>query len=135
MRPFQEQYVPTTPAFRYRDPGINLAYDRAIDQHQTYNRTFKSTDPALNAMVGLQTANKVAELELDRGMQNAKAFGLQNEQHQALLAKDAENRLAIINRNAERANQLNAYKLKMQGAKIAQDQGIVQGLITDVSKT
>lgn len=132
MKPFQEQHAPEH-SFRYRDPGIDLAYDNAIDQQQSYARNFKTANPELNAAVGLDTANQTAQLELERGLKKAQFFGEQQAQHQNLLQQEAQNRTAVVNRNAERANQMDAYKRQMKGAYIAQNQGIIQGLIDDIS--
>ena len=132
MKPFQEQQAPEH-SFRYRDSGIDLAYNNAINQQQSYARKFKSSDQALNTAVGLQTADKTAQLELERGLKKAQLFGEQQAQHQNLLQQEAQNRTAVVNRNAERANQMDAYKRQMKGAYIAQNQGIVQGLLSDIT--
>lgn len=132
MKPFQEQQAPEH-SFRYRDPGIDLAYNNAINQQQSYARNFKTANPELNAAVGLDTANQTAQLELERGLKKAQFFGEQQAQHQNLLQQEAQNRTDVVNRNAERANQMDAYKRQMKGAYIAQNQGIIQGLIDDIS--
>ena len=132
MKPFQEQQAPEH-SFRYRDPGIDLAYNNALNQQQNYARNFKSSDQALNSAVGLQTADKTAQLELERGLKKSQLFGEQQAQHQNLLQQEAQNRTAVVNRNAERANQMDAYKRQMKGAHIAQNQGIAQGLINDIT--
>lgn len=131
MKPFQEQHA-SEHSFKYRDPGIDLAYDKAIGQHQSYARNFRSANPELNAAVGLQTADKTSQLELERGLKKAQFFGEQQAQHQNLLQQEAQNRTAVVNRNLERDYQMDAYKRKMEGAYIAQNEGIIQGAINDL---
>ena len=131
MKPFQEQHA-SEHSFRYRDPGIDLAYDKAIGQHQSYARNFRSANPELNAAVGLQTADKTSQLELERGLKKAQFFGEQQAQHQNSLQQEAQNRTAVVNRNLERDYQMDAYKRKMEGAYIAQSEGIIQGAINDL---
>ena len=127
------QTAPARTIFRYKDPGIDLAYDKAIGQHQNYARNFKSTDSNINTTVGLQTADKVGQLELDRGLKKAQVFQEQLNQHNEQLRNqsledtarmDANNKLLASKKNA---------LLQQKGAYIAQNQGITQGLISDVA--
>ena len=129
---YQEQHAPEH-SFRYRDPGIDLAYNKAINQQQSVARNFNSTDQSLNAAVGLQTADKTAQMELERGMKKAQLFDEQRTQHENLLQQEALNRTGVVNRNAERARAMDAMKLQQQSAYIAQNQGIAQGLISDLT--
>ena len=40
------QTTPIRSGFKYRDIGIDSAYDNAINQQQSFVRNYKSTDPS-----------------------------------------------------------------------------------------
>lgn len=127
------QTAPARTTFRYKDPGIDLAYDKAIGQHQNYARNFKSTDSNINTSVGLQTADRVGQLELDRGLKKAQVFQEQLNQHDAQLRKQSlEDTVRMDTNNKLLASKKNAL-LQQKGAYIAQNQGITQGLISDIA--
>ena len=125
--------APSRISFRYKDPGIDLAYDNAINQQQSYARNFKSSDQALNAAIGLQTADKTAQLELERGLKKAQLFSDQLSAHENKLQQEFSQDSAIANANRKTLAAKHNALLQQKGAYIAQNQGIVQGLIGDIT--
>lgn len=127
------EQAPVRTSFRYKDSGIDLAYNNAINQQQSFARNFKSADSALNAAVGLQTADKTTQLELERGMKKAQLFGEQMNAHNDQLRAERIQDAAIANTNAQRLAQKHNALLQQKGAYIAQNQGIAQGLMSDIA--
>ena len=125
--------TPVRTSFRYKDPSIDLAYNNAINQQQSFARNFKSADSALNAAVGLQTADKTTQLELERGMKKSQLFGEQMNAHNDQLRTERIQDTAIANTNARRLAQKHNALLQQKGAYIAQNQGIAQGVIDDIA--
>lgn len=127
------QITPVRTSFRYKDPGIDTAYDRAINQQRNYANNFISSDAMLNAAVGLQTADKVAQLELDRGLKKAEVFGQQLASHEAKLQEQFSQDAEIANANRRAIAAKHNALLQQQGAYIAQNQGITQGFMSDIT--
>lgn len=127
------QTTPIRSGFKYRDIGIDSAYDNAINQQQSFVRNYKSTDPSLNTAVGIQAADKMSQLELDRGLKKASAFQQQLNDHNTQLRQQNLDDAVRADANAKLLAQKHNAILQQKGAYIAQNQGIAQGVIGDIA--